>query len=501
MVSEAGKTGIERDVTLSSSSMHFLQAQGFDLKASFTDGVTYISRQEVSKAVADFGSRQETFNNPTRQLLDDIDPYDHETIAFVRDTTNQIKVWIAASTAGITTSDHVAVNIVGGTQNRYRKKILHELLRSQFSDYRAYQPDQGATFMKVVRIDPQREAGVIAGRKMVFEAALKKETGFRWVIEALFGGDISGIDSSWFAVDYNGDSKWIDTNKINCDLADISDKIKTNHRTRLLIGHNLFMDLAFLYQTFIGDLPERVEDFQTVIHDLLPNVVDTKFIATSIEHAGYQDSSSLVELSNKYKNIVEPVIDIPERFRGYVSTVKLHEAGYDSWICAQACVRMISTMQKKLNGEIPAHPGSSIPTYTKEDIIAQFANATDLKDPEFKKMLNTLTCGPETPIGSNPVPGGPYNLVDGQPRNTAFIFGIDHPWYEIYMDKLRVFRCEETVCDLSPRQNIPAHMRFSGPSMDVRNYGEDLGYQGGFGRGQGAGREGLGRGRKRYLGQ
>lgn len=519
LVSEANKIKVDRDVTFSSAAMHFLQSQGYDLKASITDGVTYLSRAEHTKALVDFGKRQETFNNPTRQLLDDISSYDHETIAFVRDAANQIKLWIDAGAAGLATQDHVAVDIVGGTQNRYRKKILHELLRSQFSDYRAYQPDQGATFMKVVKIDPEREANVTAGRKMVFEAALKKETGFRFVIEALFGGDISGIDSSWFAVNYDGNSQWINVNQIERDMAEIGNSVKTNHKSRLLVGHNVFMDLAFLYQTFIGDLPERIEDFQAVIHELLPNVIDTKFIATSIEHSGYQDSSSLAELSNKYKSVVEPVIDIPERFRGYSDTVKLHEAGYDSWICAQACVRMISTMQKKHGTGVPAQTGSP----TNDEVIAQFANASDLEDPEFKKMLSTLTCGPETPLGTTPVPGGPYNLVNGQPRNTAFIFDISHPWYEFYMNKLRVFRCEETVCDLNPRQSPPAHMRFAGPSMDVRNYGDhqaqvgasgpiQQGYHGGiqygrgeyrgdFGAGRALGRGGFGGTGGRYQGQ
>ena len=41
------------------------------------------------------------------------------------------------------------------------------------------------------------------------------------------------------------------------------------------------------------------------------------------------------------------------------------------------------------------------------------------------------------------------NLVNGQPRNTAFIFDISNDWYQKYMNKLRVFRCEEEVCDLA----------------------------------------------------
>ena len=372
MVSEANKIGIERDVTFSSGSMHFLQAQGFKLEASIRDGVTFISRAEQAKALANYDTRQQNFANPTRQLLDDISSYDHEAIAFVRSATSQIKFWINATANGMTTENCVNIDITSGTHARYHRKLIHELLRSQFTNYRAYQR-HGATFITVEKIDPTREASVAAGRKTVFEAALKKETGFRWVIEALFGGDVTGIDPNWFAVSYDGNSQWIDINKIERDLSEIQDTIRFSNSKRLLVGHNLFMDLAFLYQTFIDDLPVRVEDFQAMIHQLLPNVIDTKFIATSVEHAGHLDSSSLAELSTKYKNVLEPVIDIPENFRAYITIPKLHEAGYDSWICAEACLRMISTMQKKSAAGIPAHPGSVCPKsgvqmWAKEEI-------------------------------------------------------------------------------------------------------------------------------------
>lgn len=487
LVSEANKINVDRDITFSSSSIHFLQSFGFNLQTCVTDGVTYLSRAEQAKAIFDYGKRIERLANPTAQLIATIDPYNHEVIAFVRHATNEIQAWIDGVAVGTATTDYVNVDIPGGDQTRYYQKLMYDLIRAKFTGYRTYHP-HAALFMTVEKVRPQREAAIAAGKQTVFEAALKKETGFRWIIEALSpGGDISGIDPTWFAVSHDGNSMWIDSDGIKRELTEIADIIKS--KSRVLVGHNIFMDLAFLYQTFIGDLPESVVDFQAAIHELFPNIMDTKFIATTKGHAGYQDSSSLEELHNKYKNTKEPVIDVPEKFSGYMNKEKLHEAGYDSYICAQVFVRMVSQMQKANEG-ISSHIGSfdpmtGMPVWTSAASLAPFKAITDLEDVKFKEVRSKLTCGPGTPIGSNPIPGGPYNLVNGQQRNTAFIFDINHEWYKQYMGKLRVFRCEETVCDfnIGPEKcaemqaatmqitKRPApHSLFRGPSADVRNY-------------------------------
>ena len=215
--------------------------------------------------------------------------------------------------------------------------------------------------------------------------ALKKEIGFRYIIEALAtGGDITKIPTCMFVVSHDGESSaWLDAGKIERDLADIQKKLEKKPRT--IIGHNMFMDMAFLYQTFISELPEEVATFQSEIHRLFPRVIDTKYIATSAGHTGFQDSSSLPELHNKYKMKESPIIEVPEKFNGYANREKLHEAGYDSFLCAQAYVRMVSQMQ---------------------------------------------------------------TLDSGKPAELPLLLDINHPWYETYMNKLRVFRTVEKCCEI-----------------------------------------------------
>lgn len=421
LVTEAQKLGIERNVTFSSAATHFLQSHGFDFANCITNGVTYLSRPEVAQALVDYRRRLDEKNSTTAEFVAGIAPHDHETIAFVRGTKKKIEGWIAAVAAGKTQDRSVDIFIGAGTNARYHRKLVHDMLRTQFKDYRGYQPSFEATFMTIEKIDFAKEEKIAAGRKGVYEVALKKEIGFRYIVEALAtGGDITKIPTSMFVVFHDGESSvWFDAGKIERDLAEIQQKLDKKPRT--IIGHNMFMDMAFVYQTFIGELPCSVTDFQSTIHALFPQVIDTKFIATSAGHAGFQDSSSLPELHNKYKDKPTPIIEVPEKFNGYASKEKLHEAGYDSFLCAQAYVRMVSQMQ----------------------------------------------------------------TLDGiKPVGLPLLLDINHPWYETYMNKIRVFRTVEGFCDLSPAPGVivteaigspfpetpcaPYH-RFGGPSQDIRN--------------------------------
>lgn len=65
---------------------------------------------------------------------------------------------------------------------------------------------------------------------------------------------------------------------LEAELAKVTKILK--EKQHVIVGHNLFTDLCFLYKTFIGDLPAGVGDFQSQIHSLFPFVIDTKYLAT-----------------------------------------------------------------------------------------------------------------------------------------------------------------------------------------------------------------------------
>src|ERR1700712_4947918 len=89
---------------------------------------------------------------------------------------------------------------------------------------------------------------------------------------------IKDIDPTWFCTTESGKSQFIDTNEKQKEINEIDAKLK--RKRHVVVGHNLFTDLVFIYSAFIGKLPDTVEDFQARIHNLFPYVIDTKYLAT-----------------------------------------------------------------------------------------------------------------------------------------------------------------------------------------------------------------------------
>lgn len=140
------------------------------------------------------------------------------------------------------------------------------------------------------------------------------------------GGDLSDIDPDWFC-------RGLDLNEIVAvkeEFKEIVKKLKNHHKNIIIVGHNLFTDLGFLYKTFLGHLPLNVKHFQEDIHELFPFVIDTKYLAT---HGPMETNprSSLKELLTPFRKVHLPLILLDEKHTAYGSEFgRDHEAGFDS---------------------------------------------------------------------------------------------------------------------------------------------------------------------------
>ena len=101
------------------------------------------------------------------------------------------------------------------------------------------------------------------------------------------------------------------------------------------VGHNMFLDMMFLYQQFIADLPETLEEFIHCFTHYFKDIYDTKCIAESL---GIFNSTTLQSMVHrcfsdmKFRNYLEFEYDLGQGFNKYMSKQALHEAGYDSYI-------------------------------------------------------------------------------------------------------------------------------------------------------------------------
>ncbi|XP_046582765.1 pre-piRNA 3'-exonuclease trimmer-like [Haliotis rubra] len=95
-----------------------------------------------------------------------------------------------------------------------------------------------------------------------------------------------------------------------------------------LIGHNMLMDLMFLYDKFFQPLPRKYQDFKNSLHQLFPIIYDTKHMAFSLRKE--LEDKTLVE-STSLQSLYSSLDSIQGKQRVLFSPDIQHGAGYDRY--------------------------------------------------------------------------------------------------------------------------------------------------------------------------
>ncbi|KFX94431.1 hypothetical protein O988_06301 [Pseudogymnoascus sp. VKM F-3808] len=454
LLEDGDRLDIYRDITLSSSSMHFLRKNCFDIGAVFTKGISYISRNEQAQARQAFHERQ----NRNSTIPDvEIDPGDQVTLSFYRDARRQLLEWTDSKNKEVRDAmGFYNVSVPGGLSG-YQRRLVYQLVRTEFKQYRAFLPRKNADFVQVEKLDPAKEAKIAATKNIANETQLSKQVGFRYIFEALAGGDLSEIAPNWFCVNSNGQSAFIDTTYKKLELATLI-KALADRPLRVLVGHNLFTDLIFLYHTFIGNLPATVTEFQEKIHALLPMVIDTKYMATREVLGDSRQSSSLQDLHQDLKSQRTAQICLPEGFRSYQNRHQLHEAGYDSYLTAQIFIKLAAKIHGSLRSSKDAKhavdpfelsTGSAGSTSSDEDggVLLNPVLSPVKKKVRQASLLDSdieddMTGSP--PLGHD----GTESFIADANRKNDFVPALTEPFWWVYANKLRVYGTTDEVCDL-----------------------------------------------------
>ncbi|RUS84255.1 hypothetical protein EGW08_008007 [Elysia chlorotica] len=118
--------------------------------------------------------------------------------------------------------------------------------------------------------------------------------------------------------------------------------------TAPIVGHNLLMDLIFMYEKFHKPLPECYFQFKKDIHKLFPNIFDTKHIGhclrNRLEHLNLQPARDLQDLYNilHSKSVMNMTLLQPSVVRACSDEMKeqVHQAGYDAFLCGCSFLRI-----------------------------------------------------------------------------------------------------------------------------------------------------------------
>ncbi|KAK2169445.1 hypothetical protein LSH36_10g14010 [Paralvinella palmiformis] len=120
---------------------------------------------------------------------------------------------------------------------------------------------------------------------------------------------------------------------------------------KLIVGHNMLLDLLHLIEKFCYPLPEEYEEFKALAASLFPKIIDTKLMASAPPFKDKVTSSVLGEL---LRILEEPPFSIPEieqseQFPSYsTKDERQHEAGYDAYMTGLCFLAMAQYLEPNL---------------------------------------------------------------------------------------------------------------------------------------------------------
>ncbi|EEP80047.1 conserved hypothetical protein [Uncinocarpus reesii 1704] len=462
-----------------------LLKSGFCMEAPFKVGLRYISREEEQAAKARVRDRKTRL-----AAMDDInhDNLDAESVAFLAETRRAIDDWV-----GIPNKKVNYVNIPGPEKrsaspsgiNNYQKRLVHQLVRSEYPDLVSIGK---STFIQVIRYDQQRENSVQEARMRRVREHIFHQTGFRWIVEAMVGGDLSRLPPQTFVDPSCGSPRREEKILENYDY--MQAKLRSKHL--ILVGHNLFTDLVNFYKCFFGSLPDKVEEFLATIHEIFPTIVDTKYLATHDCGSDFP-SSMLEELDDKLNAKERPTITVDPDHPNYNDQKPLHEAGYDSLMTARVFLRLAAQLSEEGEHIVATGNGSQHGTQDAGDKLESRTtglspNATDI--PPSSSIKSTVVIrGLDNHGGPAGVPShqiaiahttkfdilvdrmdddepddldsegyvfedDPFLTSGGNPaveskvKNGQLIPRLDSEFWKVYGNKLRMFGTAQRFCEL-----------------------------------------------------
>lgn len=266
LLNENYKLDVEREIHIQSGAATFLLNHGFDLGASFSRGVQYLSRKEAQGAQQRVNERLE--RKPQVEDMQ-LKAGDVQSLDFVRRVREAIVTWknlkdMDNDVLEITTHTGLSDPPLQAAISRFEKRLVHQLVRAEFHELVTISRQE---CIRIIYYDKQREEENKRRIKSRTKEQIAKQTGFRWVFEALAAdGDIHEADPYYFG-------RFTNTPIIVEDKTDVKDRFDRAHerlrkRQPVLVGHNMFTDLVYFYRSFVGELPDTLDGFRSALHSM-----------------------------------------------------------------------------------------------------------------------------------------------------------------------------------------------------------------------------------------
>lgn len=284
-----------------SSSIDFLASQGFDFNKVFCDGIPYLNQEEEAQLREQTEERRNQHANGVG-TPSYISPSSSKGPAHVPEEHKEFINRVVEKVEALFTNSEKTLDLDPCTG--FQRKLIYQTLNWKFPKglhVETIETEKKERYIQVSKVDEEE-------RKKKEQQKLEREQ------EEL--NDAVGFSRVIHAISKSG---------------------------KLVVGHNMLLDVMHTIHQFYCPLPEDLQDFKEVTMCVFPRLMDTKLMASTQPFKELISNTSLAELEKQLKEspFKSPQVETAEGFHSYdTSQEQLHEAGYDAYITGLCFISM-----------------------------------------------------------------------------------------------------------------------------------------------------------------
>ncbi|XP_076298678.1 poly(A)-specific ribonuclease PARN isoform X2 [Lasioglossum baleicum] len=283
------------------SSIAFLSAQDFDFNKLFKLGIPYLTTSDEEKLVKRLEERQKA-----RDEVPELISISDEDKPQITEICSRIDKFIASDAEELTIDKC----------NAYIRKLIHQEVRVRWPN----------------KLRVENRMGCLGHSLLIQRSGTKKEEEQK---------EVERRDTEKLEI------------KEAVGLSALMKKIADSGK--LIVGHNMLLDICHIVHKFFGPLPESYLEFKSLVHSLFPRILDTKVLCQSQQ---FKESVSSSNLNVLLERVSKSPFEIPEiesiEGRSYSTLAeKCHEAGYDAYITGICFIALCNYLGRLQKPEVP----------------------------------------------------------------------------------------------------------------------------------------------------
>ncbi|KAM8878604.1 poly(A)-specific ribonuclease PARN [Spinachia spinachia] len=311
-----------------SSSIDFLASQGFDFNKVFCNGIPYLNQEEEVQLREQSEERRNqqangvgtpSFISPSSKGPAHV-PEEHKD--FINRVIGKVEALLANSEKTLDLEPCTG----------FQRKLIYQTLNWKFSKglhVETVETEKKERYIQVIKVDDEERKRREQQKREREQEELNDAVGFSRVVHAI------------------------------------------SKSGKLVVGHNMLLDVMHTIHQFYCPLPEDLQDFKEVTMCVFPRLLDTKLMASTQPFKEMITNTSLAELEKQVKEgpFTSPQVETAEGFHSYdTAQEQLHEAGYDAYItglCFISMANYLGTFLTPPKAYISAHSKVVEPFFNK----------------------------------------------------------------------------------------------------------------------------------------